>query len=1095
MDTSTKGLEAMRAFVQKASIPEGTDEWIKDSGYIGLEPGDCLLVRDKNNQGDEDQDEMVCWITPEACFDPDDVAELMAVRDDILGSQDKRTRKKAEDQDEAWIGGVAWERDEHAVCVDNAERCYNLAASFQSPRQLTVPYSVMLKGAPAEETALLRKRAEALNFPWIGSREIYYFSTMQLNLSPAQGPDAAKANDLGHFGGKHTDNHDAPMAYSHLLCCSDLLGGEDPGIFVILTFGIYLCLGGVASCCFSGRHNHGGFPPTAQPGTNPHPGSYRVVVVSYPTDAAFDCVGKYTLAKLGNGAAIELPKEARDPEAIVQLAQRVLQEVSPELEVSLDTDAVLKAITYRDPDSGNRVALDPWELFECAREDVSELWAEVFQHKLPFFPELMDTHYWEKYMDAGPDPSGKAQPAGPSLQKAPRSPSRKKRAVTTESESQQDSEYLPSGSRQMAKKGKKPQILSKQVYHRLMRRTGGQTDILTSPAEDNNMDIDDNQPEVTETDTPYEDLGSLTLETSEINPNWPYAKLLETFTYSSLLRYSKELGKNVRALEKQELDVLQSFHMTGKVIHPILHQSSKPFQYTADYASQLASLWKFSDIHYGKLNFMKVQIAMLQCEYMLAIAAAWTWLDIDIPSYVLGYLKGTIKPKGPTAWLCRLANDVLEQYKKKTHSFSSHLGRIAQRADLQHEAVLKEVRHILGTWLVFPAGQSNLQGHFVRHIINAFHTSDILLLPGVFKAFERVHETVFRKKSGQSIRAARRSPADLDPFLLHLKKQPLSLEDSQEYQLMQNISSKLDEYRNAWRRISGVQDQSSADAVTAYVRGSPEFNEAMESATTGLVEFLRDLLPLLSTPLPNTLSVLQRKVYNNLDFLLPFRQHAPEVQNIFSSHGFLHPDNVNLPGAIANFDAWRTLHDNLSRDPQIQAYNQGKDGDRYFCNPRTYGQATTRSVTNAKAYFATEDSWLERFEREGEGWQMGYKAAYLFSQQSTRKEGKQSKLLPQIGPLSGMLITSDLVYAGKVAMPSAKEMGEMVHLLNKGADACLQHFHLLEKGGSLDETQVVFETLYNKVHSELIPDELYLMTFDPIMFEHSLCKFQCCYDD
>ncbi|KAI9066210.1 hypothetical protein FKP32DRAFT_1674095 [Trametes sanguinea] len=94
----------------------------------------------------------------------------------------------------------------------------------------------------------------------------------------------------------------------------------------------------------------------------------------------------------------------------------------------------------------------------------------------------------------------------------------------------------------------------------------------------------------------------------------------------SLLRYSKELGKNVQALEKQELNVLQSFHMTGKVIHPILHHSSKPSQYTANYASQLTSLWKFSDIHYEKLNFMKVQIAMLQCESMLAIAAAWTWL-------------------------------------------------------------------------------------------------------------------------------------------------------------------------------------------------------------------------------------------------------------------------------------------------------------------------------------------------------------------------------------------------------------------------------------------------------------------------------------
>ncbi|KAJ3014171.1 hypothetical protein NUW54_g1377 [Trametes sanguinea] len=113
--------------------------------------------------------------------------------------------------------------------------------------------------------------------------------------------------------------------------------------------------------------------------------------------------------------------------AIVQLAQRVLQEASPELEASLDTNTVLEGITYQDPDSHNRVTLDHWNLapgstaysdeFECAQKDVSELWAEAFQRKLPFFPELMDTHYWQKYVDAGPDPSGKVQPAGPSLQK------------------------------------------------------------------------------------------------------------------------------------------------------------------------------------------------------------------------------------------------------------------------------------------------------------------------------------------------------------------------------------------------------------------------------------------------------------------------------------------------------------------------------------------------------------------------------------------------------------------------------------------------------------------------------------------------------
>lgn len=43
------------------------------------------------------------------------------------------------------------------------------------------------------EAALLRQRAEALNFPRVGNRGNYYYSTAQLNLSPAHGSDSVLA--------------------------------------------------------------------------------------------------------------------------------------------------------------------------------------------------------------------------------------------------------------------------------------------------------------------------------------------------------------------------------------------------------------------------------------------------------------------------------------------------------------------------------------------------------------------------------------------------------------------------------------------------------------------------------------------------------------------------------------------------------------------------------------------------------------------------------------------------------------------------------------------------------------------------------------
>ncbi|KAI0668584.1 hypothetical protein C8Q78DRAFT_993204 [Trametes maxima] len=351
MNTNPLHLTKFHEFLKDAKIPNGTEEGIAQSGFAQYGPGDCLIGRDLRNGDREETDELLSWITPVdasclECFDRKDVADLWAVRDDILGPDELRTPTKAVFQDGIWSGGVAWERDPLACCVQNASRCYTAAFSHQVPKTLTsptrgvktssgmlTPHHVLRKrlidvtarigvhamtlSAPAEAT-LLRQRAEALNFPRIGNSDNYYFSTMQLNITPAQGPDAATAKskfveDLGHFGGKHTDN-DALLAFSHLLSCSDLRGDERPGIFVLLTFGLYIVLEGFVSCCFSGRHFHGGFPPHAQPGCTPDPRSYRVIIISYPSSSVFDAASKYTLANVGNNVTIELPREAIDPQ-------------------------------------------------------------------------------------------------------------------------------------------------------------------------------------------------------------------------------------------------------------------------------------------------------------------------------------------------------------------------------------------------------------------------------------------------------------------------------------------------------------------------------------------------------------------------------------------------------------------------------------------------------------------------------------------------------------------------------------------------------------------------------------------------------------
>lgn len=152
---------------------------------------------------------------------------LIRVRDRVLGPAEERTPDK---------GGVFWE---HAGpnCLHNAPRCYPLDMSLQTPKQLSGPTTgakieggqltesqelrkeliqvnlnlivvsvilicdqsttvvatkAILLGAP-EEAELLSEHHEVLNLPCVGDENNKFYSTMQLNLSPAQTSDVVEA--------------------------------------------------------------------------------------------------------------------------------------------------------------------------------------------------------------------------------------------------------------------------------------------------------------------------------------------------------------------------------------------------------------------------------------------------------------------------------------------------------------------------------------------------------------------------------------------------------------------------------------------------------------------------------------------------------------------------------------------------------------------------------------------------------------------------------------------------------------------------------------------------------------------------------------
>lgn len=283
--------------------------------------------------------------------------------------------------------------------------------------------------------------------------------------------------------------------------------------------------------------------------------------------------------------------------------------------------------------------------------------------------------------------------------------------------------------------------------------------------------------------------------------------------------------------------------------------------------------------------------------------------------------------------------------------------------------------------------------------------------------------------------------------------------------------------------------------------------QTIESAANALVLYLRELYPLVSGEPPSQLTELQQHALGTPDWLLPFRQLAPELVKVFGPGGMLHPDNIDEPGAIASLWCWRgiwyrtefsTHHDMFfnSYDDWKATYRQLRSTteventiggpNRYFCNTQAFGNATTRSVKFAKTYFQEESNWLALFNDKDYDAKLPYIEAYNF----TQKKKEKLKVLPQIGPLVGMLITSDLVYAGKVLEPTVEEFAILVAKLNKGAVSCLQDLSLLSDRDNTSDVVSTFTLLYNSVHDALTDEERAGMVFDVIMFEHALCKYQ-----
>lgn len=415
--------------------------------------------------------------------------------------------------------------------------------------------------------------------------------------------------------------------------------------------------------------------------------------------------------------------------------------------------------------------------------------------------------------------------------------------------------------------------------------------------------------------------------------------------------------------------------------------------------------------------------------------------------------------------------------------------------------IIAEVRSTLMAWLKYPTeNMSRLRGTFVRTLLSNVGDSTALLLPGVQEAFKRPRTTILG--GGVSISDIRKGdPELLAGFAAALGAMPVTQQDSVEHATLVSLGQMVYEGRESIRRmlhpsLGGRQAKVNIDA--------DELRARISTGVESMVDFLMETYRVLVLGNP-PLTEMQTVAISDPDFYSPFRQLAPQVLRVAAPGGFLDPAMIDRPGAIASHWSWRGAfyRSEYSKTPHCKLFFRSAEEweahrDRivnaaagalpstYFCEPRAYGTASaTRSHLNIPHYFRVEGDWATLLSSRAPGEaQLDYRTAFTFTQELGR--------LPGIGKLTGMLITSDLVYAGKVKMPTEQELGQLISHLSMGALTAVGQFLELPPSTRLPHAlvQEVFVGLYCGVRERLDDGQRAGMQFDPIMFEHALCKLQ-----
>jgi hypothetical protein len=267
---------------------------------------------------------------------------------------------------------------------------------------------------------------------------------------------------------------------------------------------------------------------------------------------------------------------------------------------------------------------------------------------------------------------------------------------------------------------------------------------------------------------------------------------------------------------------------------------------------------------------------------------------------------------------------------------------------------------------------------------------------------------------------------------------------------------------------------------------------------------LRHLLPILSPSfVPPSTGEIMKKVLSDLDFYLPFRQHAPSLRNarhkiyaevdqfpgddgagffnilafrgVFFGSPFAQSDRYRWFNTLQDWERFRAEGLKVAKD-------HGKNGEEetYYVKRNCYGQSQTlRSTTLLSKYWDKRNLWSAKFDKS---------AKPSITEVYKWLIGRSS--FPNIGTLSALLICGDLIEADILPMPDVHEWGGLIWSLNMGAKTAMEILGLISHQANKEEVAEAFLSLDSALQHELKEEEKEAMNYNVIMLEHTLCKIK-----